>query len=224
MIEMNLLVDKSEDSSAVVKNDDIAAAISSASLDSGFKTMEYGVGGQALKLLLMFGFLGGVLAYEKMKGDEGKDLLAAKYADVQTLQDILQDKEASLQGLDETRKQFSQIKKQSVEVKTVKRARLLFIMSLDALQAAVLGDLWLTKISFSGFSMTVDGTAFTKELLDSFLKKLRSDETFSNVIVIKESESISQSEQKLLDFSLRLNLTNLFADKARSAEGERESF
>jgi type IV pilus assembly protein PilN len=79
------------------------------------------------------------------------------------------------------------------------------VRRLQALSQATPEKLWLTKYAESGTAITINGVAFTEELIASFMKSIEASADYEKVELIV-SEQTEMSGLKLKKFELKFNL------------------
>lgn len=211
MIKVNLLKSRAVGSSSVLEGKSGAGggatgATGVSTLDGSFDTFESSLPAQVLKLVLLLGFVCGLVFYEKLKGDEGKDLVAQKNALVESLQAEQLKKEQELtqyQGLVD--KKDSAVSLDN-ELSVIKSQRLIALQGIDAIQSLIPKDVWLTMIRYNKNSIELDGQTLLDSGLDKFVSNIKTENLFDKINVRKDVKTKSFSGRVLNEFKVTMEI------------------
>lgn len=181
-------------------------------LDEGFNTFEYSQTAQILKLLLLIGFVMPLLVFEKMRGDEGKNILLEKRNGVQSVQEIKTAKEEELKSYVGLKDQKRVLRLRETELRAVKSDRLMAVQSVDALQSTVPDGVWLLGIRFTLGGLEVTGQTLDETGLDTFVQKLKNSKRFSNINVPKDVKIKSSAGRTVNEFLVTFTVDDQFLE------------
>lgn len=214
MLKVNLLVDKSADRSSKKNSPSEVTGTSSTNFKDIFGDgLEVKSGPdvkeQAAKLVLLFGFLAGLYAYEQVQLDKNKKVISAKNLEVNELQVLLEQKAQSVANLSQLKDERKNQNEHIEDVKSKMTQRMHMLKGLDYIQSAMVKDLWLSSLDYESGAFTLVGLFLQKSSLDQFYKNLNKVPVFNKSLIIRDSES-SSGVEGAYEFSimtkLKLNL------------------
>jgi Tfp pilus assembly protein PilN len=208
VIKVNLLKNRAITPASLLdgKSGGATGATGVSTLDGSFDTFESSLPAQVLKLILLLGFVCSLVVYEKLKGDEGKDLIAQKNAQIESLQaeQLKQEQEvAQYQGLSDKKESALSLDN---ELSLIKSQRLKALKGIDTLQSLVPKNVWLTLIRYNKNSLELDGQTLLDSGLDKFVSNIKSESLFDKINVRKDVKAKSTSGRVLNEFKVTMEI------------------
>ncbi len=152
----------------------------------------------AVSLLVVFLIAFGAYAYFLIRIDATKDSISSAE------QELAQLKE-KIGKIKELEKLKAEVTKKLDVLNRLRRDKTGPVNRLLTLSKTVPDKLWLTRYSESGSNVTINGIAFSEELIADFMRSIEQSPDFQNVELIV-SEQVMISGMKLKKFELRFNL------------------
>ncbi len=216
MIRVNLLRNKALNAGVKASTHD-ESILDDVQLDEGFSTFEYSQVGQLIKLLLIVGFVIPLVVFEKMRGDESNSLLNEKNLEVETMNELKYEKETELSKFNNLEGLRKTLDLRNEELKSVQSHRLTAVMSADAVQSALIEDVWLLNMKLDGDTIELSGQTLAETGLDRFVKNLNSIKNFKGVSVKKDVQVTTNSGRVVNEFLVTLTVV---PNKSNKVKGE----
>jgi|GEM_PF-2767669 len=177
----------------------------SSDLDGGFDTFESSLLVQFLKLVLLVGFIIPLVAFEKMRSNEGRAIISAKKRELESYQTIQIDKQKDANiytGLEDKKKELLV---RDGELFEIKKNRLTALFGVDEIQTAVPSDVWLTSINYRGDGfLDVSGQTLLDSGLDRLVKALKASAKLDKIIVQQDVKKKSRAGRILNEFKITM--------------------
>ena len=164
--------------------------------DFEFEVPSGGASSERLAVLNFVLFVGFVLALviyensEKTKLQEKSVLLQQELAQVDTQ---VQQKKMEVEKSKNALKELEELKVRAEKLKKLSQSRLNEIKALDYLQTVIPERIWLDSIRYRNKKVFIKGFAVTDSDLTDFLKALEAKPYYQDVILLKATESKSDS-------------------------------
>ena len=149
----------------------------------------------AIKIILMIMWAGGLFAYQKFNISNLEEQLAGARAKATDLNRQIQQHQAEADQAKRMQKDIQELKRRIKIIKGLSKTRLREIKAIDYIQNNIPNKLWLSSLTFKDNKMKLLGSSMTDDQLNRFLDALEQNKSyFQNVLLLK---AVDESDGKM---------------------------